>query len=41
VLAKEADLLPLVRPVLDDLLRAGLFVGDEVYRDVLRAASEV
>jgi predicted nucleic acid-binding protein len=41
VLAKEAGLLPAVRPVLDELVAAGLFLGGPAYRDVLSAAGEV
>ena len=39
--AKRDGLIPSARPLLDDLVhRAGLWVGDDVFRDALDAAGE-
>jgi predicted nucleic acid-binding protein len=40
VLAKEQGLIPTVRPVLDTLRSAGLYLSDSAYRDALMLASE-
>lgn len=40
VLAKRDGLLALVRPVLDELRSAGLYLSDTVYRGVLTTAGE-
>lgn len=40
ILARDAGLLSLVRPVLDDLRAAGLYLSDGAYREILRAAGE-
>jgi hypothetical protein len=41
VLAKSAGLVPAVRPDLDRLRLAGLFLGDAAYRDALAQAGEL
>src|SRR5262249_42717839 len=38
VLAKNAGLIPAVRPVLEELRLAGLFLRDDAYRDALTQA---
>lgn len=39
--AKERGLIPAVRPVLDELRAAGMFLGDGPYRSVLADAGEL
>jgi uncharacterized protein len=41
VLAKDAGWIPAVRPVLDDLRSAGLFLGEHAYHDTLAQAREL
>ena len=40
VLAKERGAIPQVRPLLDTLRAAGLYLSDAAYRDVLMLANE-
>ena len=40
VLAKRAGLVPAVRPLLDELLSAGLYLDDAIHRLVLGSAGE-
>jgi predicted nucleic acid-binding protein len=40
VLAKERGVIRQVRPLLDDLRAAGLYLSDAAYRDVLTLANE-
>lgn len=40
VKAKEARLIPAIRPTLDRLAAGRFFLGEELYRDVLRAVGE-
>lgn len=39
-LAKERNLIPLVRPLLDELRAAGLYLSDTVYRRILAGVGE-
>src|SRR5438270_426415 len=39
-LAKERGLIPAVRPVLDRLRAAGLYLSDRIYADILAQAQE-
>lgn len=41
VLAKERGAIPLLRPLLDRLRAAGLYLGDAAYREALAAAGEL
>jgi predicted nucleic acid-binding protein len=40
VLAKSKGIIGAVKPVLDELIKTGLFISDDIYREVLRLASE-
>ncbi len=40
VLAKQQGAISLVRPILDELLSAGLYLGGDVYRRVLSDVGE-
>jgi predicted nucleic acid-binding protein len=41
VAAKQMGLIPVVRPVLDQLRAAGLYLGDTAYREALARAGEL
>lgn len=40
LLAKDANLIPTIRPALDDLLNAGIYLDSNLYREALRLAGE-
>jgi hypothetical protein len=40
VLAKERGLIEAVKPVLDEMVKAGFYAGEAVYRNVVEAACE-
>jgi predicted nucleic acid-binding protein len=38
--AKERGIVKALKPILDEMINAGFYVGDVVYRNVIRQAGE-